>query len=120
MPISPIRLQLAINGSVIATAGFEKFGVLSGILTWVRRNPEKISEKMRQDPKFSEEEFLREKLDVNLGGLDSVTDQHTWWATLQVKAGDVVEIRVLGEGEFEEAARRQPDPVIPRSEGRAQ
>jgi hypothetical protein len=98
---APVRLEVLLNGRRVAIAGVEKFGVISAIITWVRRNPANITEKMRSDEGFDELHFLRETCDLDLGGLDSVSDKHLFWAKEALRPGSEITIRVLPAGEFD-------------------
>jgi hypothetical protein len=98
---APIRVEVLLNGRRIALAGVEQFGVISAIVTWVRRNPAKITEKMRADPKFDESRFLREVCEVEVGGLNSITENHLSWAKEALQPGSEVTIRILPSGPFD-------------------
>ena len=95
---APLRIEVLLNGRRVAIAGVESLGVLSAIVTWVRRNPANITAKMRADPEFDELHFLRETCELELSGLDSVTDKHLFWAREALRPGSEVTIRVLGPG----------------------
>src|SRR5215471_9403623 len=94
--VAPIRVEVLLNGRRIALAGVEEFGVISAIVSWVRRSPAKISAKLRADPKFDESQFLREVCDIEVGGLNSVTEEHLSWAKESLAPGNELTIRILG------------------------
>jgi hypothetical protein len=74
---------------------------MSAIITWVRRNPKNITEKMRADPGFDELHFLRELCELEVGGLDAATDTHLSWAKEALRPGSEITIRVLSAGGFD-------------------
>ena len=74
---------------------------MSAIITWVRRNPKNISAKMRAEPNFDELHFLREICELEIGGLDSNTDKHLFWAKEALRPGSEITIRVLSAGDFD-------------------
>ena len=102
MATAPLRFEVLINGKVVATTGVGGAnGVLSAIVTWVRRNPAAISAKVRADPDFDELAFLNEFCELELRALDSVADQHNSWGKHGLRPGDEVTIRVLPSGEYD-------------------
>jgi hypothetical protein len=102
MANAPLRFEVLVNGKVVATTGVgAAYGVLSAIVTWVRRNPAAISAKVRADPDFDELTFLNEVCEVELGALDSVADQHSSWGKHGLRPGDEVTIRVLPSGQYD-------------------
>src|ERR1700679_800813 len=106
------RLQVSVNGVILATAGIENHGVLSVIVTWLARSPGAICDGHRQASDFDEEEFLAEVLDVSLGGLggsDGIGECLNWLESSPLKVGDEVTIRVLPPGEVDEPVRRRWD-----------
>src|SRR5687768_3728837 len=96
---APLRIEVLVNGRSLGVAGVEQFGVVSAVLSWVRRAPSKITEEMRADAHFDEQWFLRERCTVELGGLDSITETHLTWAKEALLPGAEVTIRILGPGE---------------------
>ena len=96
MSAARIRFEVSVNGAVRCVAGIEEFGVLSAIVGWVKRSPQTITPGMRAKGGFSEDEFLEEKISLDVTGLDSAADQHMHWLQEGLAPGDVVTIRVLG------------------------
>ena len=105
---APVRLEVSVNSVVRCVGGIGDFGVLSAIVGWVKRRSERIHPEVRSATDFDEAEMLKQRIDVQFGGLDSSTDRHVQWLNEELKPGDVVTIRVLGEGEFD-----QPTPGSP-------
>lgn len=93
-----MRFELIINGEKICVSGIKEFGVLTAILSWVKRNPELY------DPENhgTFEEWAEEELTLRLGGLESNNPQipkHVEWVRAALKAGDEIILRVLPPGE---------------------
>ena len=98
-----IAFKLSINGEYICTAGFPAFGVLSAIITWVRRKPEN-----GRDGQTMEEELTAE-----LGGLDSETREHVKWWSQRLRVGDRVSIEVVEAKRADKPRRRyRDDPKV--------
>ncbi|MBQ0960941.1 hypothetical protein KAK06_18440 [Ideonella sp. 4Y11] len=98
MPHADVRFEICVNGQPVGTIGIEAFGVLTAIVSRVRRSPDKIADAHRQRPGFDEAAFLREVCELSMTGLDSVLGEHRDWGTRPLAAGDVVTIRVLAAG----------------------
>ena len=98
---APVRVEVLLDGRRVAVAGVEAFGVLSAVVTWVRRNPSNVTAKMRSDKDFDETHFLREICELELSGLDAVADKHLFWAKEALRPGSEVTIRVLSAGSFD-------------------
>lgn len=99
MNVDNIRFQLEINGKPICISGVDGYGVLSAIVTWAKRDPTKFS--LMKLPHSSLEEFSREELRIEFGGLDS--NRHRSWHQEELKVGDVVSIRILAPGPIDES-----------------
>jgi hypothetical protein len=95
-----MRVEVLLNGRSVAIAGVEEFGVVSTIVTWVKRRPGKVPDKVRSREGFDEAEFLREQCTLEISGLDSVSEKHQGWAREALQPGSEITIRVLGPGEF--------------------
>ena len=89
------RFELSINGDVVAVAGLHGFGVLNGMLTWVRRDPKTVPEEERQLLQ-ARGGCLAEERQLQLGGLDAIGDMR--WVDQGLCVGDVIEVRVLPPG----------------------
>ena len=81
--------------------GLDDFGVVSAILTWVRRTPEKSADG----------QSIEEELTFDVSGLDSTAAEHLEWLKTELRVGDTVSIRVVSadtvDGPHE---RRKDDP----------
>ena len=98
-----IAFKLSINGAYICTAGVRDFGVLSAIITWVRRKAEN-----GRDGKTIEEELTAE-----LGGLDGEPKEHLKWWGQRLRVGDRVSIEVVEAKRADKPKRRyRDDPKV--------
>jgi len=91
-----MRFELAVNGEPICAAGLDGFGVVNCIISWVKRNPEAVD--LSKVPGATPEEFFKEQMSVNLGGLDSNDTNNKMpvtWSHKELNAGDVVTVRIL-------------------------
>jgi hypothetical protein len=102
MKTAPLRFEILLNGRRLAVTGIEKFGVLSTVISWVRRNPANLTAEKRREEGFDELQFLREICEIEFGGLDSAADRSLFWGRESLRAGDEVTIRVLPPGEYDE------------------
>ena len=100
-----IAFEVSLNGKRACVAGVEGFGVLSAILSRVRRHPEK-----RRHGRTAEE-----GLTVDVGGLrseDSGPGEHLRWLSRGLRVGDRVSIRVVDTLKVDvPATRHRDDPV---------
>ncbi|HEX4327747.1 MAG TPA: hypothetical protein VH105_13065 [Burkholderiales bacterium] len=96
MSAARIRFEVSVNGAVKCVAGIEEFGVLSAIVGWVKRSPQTLTPGMRAKAGFNENDFLEEKISLDVSGLDSAADEHVHWLQEGLAPGDVVTIKVLG------------------------
>ena len=72
--------EVTLNGQKIATAQIESdFGVLTTIVTWVRRDDNS------------------ESLNLSISGLDSVAGKNIKWAAHDLKIGDKLLVSVIDE-----------------------
>jgi len=106
---APVRLEVSVNGKVRCVGGIGEFGVLSAIVGWVKRMADRVHPDVRAEPTYDEADMLAQRIDVQFGGLDSATDRHVSWLNEQLKPGDVVTVRILGEGEFDEPREGSPE-----------
>jgi hypothetical protein len=89
---------LYLNGKKLGTAGVGDHGVLSANITWVRRRNEPVSTTRGADA---------EEIGVDLGGLNSDTDEHLHWREQPLRLGDEVCIRVVETESVDPPRRRQ-------------
>ena len=106
-----MRFEISINGKRYCVAGQNAFGVLSAILSWVKRRPERF------DPKngnMTLEQWTAEELRFDVGGIDNedVTgSRQTSWNPRDgfvLKPGDEIVIRILAPGAYDEPTYRSP------------
>lgn len=108
MATGAVRFEVLLNGKRVAIIGVGDFGVLSAIVNRVRRSPDSVSERHRQDAGFDEAHYLEESCRLSLTSLDSVSKSHATWEGHALSPGDEVTIRVLQGGEYD-----MPRPVPP-------
>ena len=101
MKTAPVRFEILLNGRRLATTGIERFGVLSAVISWVRRNPSNVTAEMRAKDEFDELHFLREVCELEFGGLDSVADRNVFCGKETLRPGDEVAVRILPQGEYD-------------------
>jgi hypothetical protein len=82
-----IAFQVSLNGKLICTAGLEDIGVLTSVLTWVRRRA------YSQNHSSIEEELT---FDVTaLDGQDPKHTEHLKWLSESLHVGDSISIRIV-------------------------
>jgi hypothetical protein len=94
-----MRIEVLLDGRRVAIAGVEQFGVVSAMITWVKRDPEGITAKIRAREHFDETDFVREACTLEISGMSS--DTHLAWAREALRAGSEITVRVLGPGEYD-------------------
>jgi hypothetical protein len=94
-----IAFKVSLNGKHVCTAGVGEFGVVSAIVTWVRRRPEKS-----RDGKSIEEE-----LTADIGGLDSDANEHLKWLARRLRVGDRITLEVINADRVHKPKRRYRD-----------
>lgn len=97
-----IAFQVSVNGEIVCTAGIENFGVVSAILTWVRRRPEQARDGVD----------IEEELTVEVGGLDTrdpLASEHLKWLGRSLAVGDSVTVRIVDVVQIDQPETRQRD-----------
>ena len=89
---------LYVNGKKISTAGIGDVGVLSAIVTWVGRRSRTSVPKSRGGV---------EDIVVELGGLDTETNEHLRWSQRPLRVGDDVCIKVIDAESVDKPRHRQ-------------
>jgi hypothetical protein len=99
-----IAFEVSLNGKKICVAGVGDLGVLTTMLSWVRREG--------RNTETGEPGKIEEELTLSVGGLMSSTNEHVQWTESALTVGDEVYIRVT-ELESVDAPRdrRTEDPV---------
>lgn len=97
--------QVSLNGKKLCTAGVGAHGVLTTMVTWVRRKGGATREK-KQDS-------VEEELLLQVGGLITPTQEHVDWVERPLKAGDEVRVKIVGATKVDQPlSRRCPDPAL--------
>ena len=91
-----IRFRLLVNGDVKGTAGLASVGVLSQTLSWVHRDSDQAPSEIRDI-----QEWVCNKIQLRLGGLDSTGGEHLIWFSAEIRVGDEISIQILPPGEFD-------------------
>ena len=78
-----IAFQIYVNDQYVCTAGVGDLGVLSAILTWVRRGPQNSRDGMS----------FEEELTIDVGGLSGGVSSD--WLRRKLAVGDAVTVRVI-------------------------
>jgi hypothetical protein len=96
-----IAFQVAVNNREMCTAGVNDSGVISAIITWVRRTPEKSADG----------ESIEEELTFDVLGLDSITGEHLKWLKTRLAVGDTITVRIVDRSRIDSPCeRRKEDP----------
>ena len=82
-----IAFEVFLNGNKVCRAGVGDLGVLTTVLSWVRR--EGRNTETREPGKIEEE------LTLNVSGLLSSKNEHVRWSESKVTIGDEVRVRVV-------------------------
>ncbi|HEY3451294.1 MAG TPA: hypothetical protein VGK67_33355 [Myxococcales bacterium] len=96
-----ICFELSINGKRMTRAGIPGFAVLTSCLTWVNRKPKPGSRAVDHD------------LSISMTGLDSngpswESGTHVGWIGKKLKAGDVVQLRILDADKVDPPKSSEP------------
>lgn len=86
-----IALRVSRNGEDVCLAGVGDVGVLTAIVGWVKRPEGQL------DPDDPGED----RLNLNIGALDSRTDENQQWPSQDLVVGDSVTIQIV-EAEMED------------------
>jgi hypothetical protein len=100
-----MRVEVLLDGRRLAIAGVEEFGVLSAIVTWVKRSPAQVAEMTKTDSRFDKAELLREECKFDVSGLGP-NDKNLSWGRETLQPGSELTIRILGPGQFDPPAKR--------------
>jgi ribosomal-protein-alanine N-acetyltransferase len=100
------RLEVAVNGTRLCTAGVET-GVVGLTMDWVRRRPSDISPADRDSAGADDEN----RTHLHVGGLEN--DIHLSWGRWQLDVGDEIAVRILGPGPVDVPAGTHRHRSIP-------
>jgi hypothetical protein len=82
-----IAFEVFLNGKKVCTAGVGDLGVLTAMLTWVRRED--------KNTEIRESRNVEEELTLNVGGFVSSKHEHVCWSESKLTVGDDVCVRVV-------------------------
>ena len=107
-----ICFEVSVNGKKVCRAGIGGYGVLTSIVTWVKRH---IS---NMPPNEDDQEgFLSEQIRLEIGGLETIPGEigdHLAWSTPEVGVGDDVRIRIIESPEPDTPNDRRPSDRPPK------
>ena len=99
-----IAFEVSLNGNKVCNAGVGDVGVLTTIITWVRRNG--VNTETR------EPENLEEELKLDISGLITSRNEYVRWSERKLAVGDEILIRVTNvESVDSPRDRRTEDPT---------
>lgn len=96
-----LRFEVYVNGRRLCVSGINGFGVLDVILTRVKRSPKQYPGRDKHPLKISKAEWSKERIELSVGGLESMTDQFLHWMRRNLRIGDEVSIRLLEPGRYD-------------------
>ncbi|AWM39927.1 hypothetical protein GobsT_16820 [Gemmata obscuriglobus] len=102
------RLEVSVNGRVVTTAAVSDLGLMDFFLSWARRDPARLTPEMLATPGFTPESWAGGEFEYGLGALDTTRSETLEWLGGELRAGDVLSLRVLPPGEVDEPAERAP------------
>jgi hypothetical protein len=82
-----IAFEVFLNGNKVCRAGVGDLGVLTTVLSWVRREG--------RNTETREPGNIEEELTLNVGGLISSKNEHVRWSESKLTVGDEVHVRVV-------------------------
>jgi hypothetical protein len=98
-----IAFEVFLNGNKVCTAGVGDLGVLTAMLTWVRREG--------KNTEFKESRNVEEELTLNVGGFVSSKHEHVRWSESTLAVGDDIRVCVVDlESVDVPGDRRAEDP----------
>ncbi len=95
-----ICFEVSVNGEKLCTAGIGEYGVLSCILSWVKRHPDRYKPEMPI-------EFLDEELHLDVGGIED-KESIKWLKDFNLEVGSEISIRIIESDYTDEPLNRQP------------
>jgi hypothetical protein len=103
-----IAFEIEMNGKKLCTAGIDaKFGILTSILSWAKRDVSQLSEEAKA--KVPEEE-----LKLTVGGHISYSKddyENVQWSGRELKPGDQINIKIIETNEADEPkTKKRSDP----------
>jgi hypothetical protein len=90
-----------INGRPACVSGMEGYGVLTAVLSRVKRSPKAYPGKNKHPLKITKAQWSKERIEFEVGGLDSIANQHVHWLKRDLRVGDEIAIRLLPAGRYD-------------------
>jgi hypothetical protein len=95
MPVFHVYL----NGKKMSTAGVGELGVLTALVSCVRRKGERR--------RIKKPDRVEQEITLDVGGLITPTDEHVRWLDCKLKVGDEVRIRIVDNAPSERPHSRE-------------
>lgn len=110
---SGMRLEVQVNGDRAATVGLGGDGVLSAIVTWVRRSTPRSAGSAEAGgggagPSGALAHDTEEEVAIEIAGLDGEARHHLTWLEQPLAVGDEVTVRILPPGDCDKPTVRWP------------
>ena len=90
--------------------------MLSAVLSRVQRNPKAYPGKNKHPLKITKAQWSKERIEFEVGGLDSIADQHVHWLRRDLRIGDEIVIKLLRAGKHD-APKGEHRRLTTRSRG---
>ena len=100
-----IAFEIKINGEKKCLAGVGEQGVLSAVLTCVRRVPEGRRR-------------FKEELELGVGGIGKRNDEHLEWLQRKLRIGDEISIRIIQQATADKPRKRRQRFAKPATQRR--
>lgn len=101
-----IVFEIKVNGEQASNAGIDSKGVLNIIITWVKKNQEKLISNEVNKNQFEEE------ITLNVGGLASGTNDNRLnlnWINRTLQVGDEINIKIIENSHIDEPTRKEEE-----------
>ena len=101
-----IVFEIKVNDEQASKAGIDSKGVLNIIITWVKKNQEKLISNEVNKNQFEEE------ITLNVGGLASGTNDNRLslnWINRTLQVGDEINIKIIENSHIDEPTRKEEE-----------
>lgn len=101
-----IVFEIKVNGEQASNAGIDSKGVLNIIITWVKKNQEKLISNEVNKNQFEEE------ITLNVSGLASGTNDNRLnlnWINRTLQVGDEINIKIIENSHIDEPTRKEEE-----------
>jgi len=101
-----IVFEIKVNDEQACYAGIDSKGVLSTIITWVKKNQEELTSNEVNKNQFKEE------ITLNVGGLATGTNENKLnlnWINRTLQVGDEINIKIIENSHIDEPTRKEEE-----------